>query len=251
MSLLLEAVARRLAVAISRRVVRVVPSSRRGGTALKRLRFLSHLMIGTGIILLGPTSFAQTIGQSPVDSREVVEQPTTLIEMLKNIDVARTRGLLLHRDFYSDANLKKFLGALAIERFSYTKGTGTEGWINDLGRMIRPQDLGNGSQTKGFSFRFHWGITDAGLVDAGLSLSFRGTPSLDFDGVERLFGPNWTLEGPAAPPPDTAFVAPTRPHGNETIEYRYVTPKATQFLHFSFNRDAELNAISVFAKEIK
>lgn len=165
-----------------------------------------------------------------------------------NIDVARKRGLLLREDFYSDVNLKKYLGAMVVERFGCAGEKCTEGWINDLGRMIGPQILDNGTRIKGFSFKFWWRITDAGLVDASLSMNLR--PVVEFNDVERIFGPSWKLTEPF-PNPDEVPTTQTRPHGNEKIEYEYLSTGKSQLLRFGFNANATLNAFSVFAREIR
>jgi hypothetical protein len=214
---------------------------------MKRNGFFAAPLIAAGIFLLCAPIPGQAADVTQTDAQRAQKRtaapgktPTTPLELLQNIKLAFDQGLPLSDDFYTDANLMKFFGGKKVVRVMDDPTAGPQDIVRevtDFGTMVEPVKVGNFA-ISGISLILRRSVSNDGRISGSLALDLlRAVPSLDFDHVTGLYGPNWTV--PKKPKLPHMKPAPARQaHGNAEIEY--LAGDADN--EFTFNPDAVLGA---------
>ena len=184
-----------------------------------------------------PKPIAQQSTVSVKDIYPTVMKPTTLIELLQNIKFALDHQLLLKEDFYTDENMKSFLGGrkVFLEKDDRTEKRG--GFVG-LGQQVKTERKFN----DGISFMFDRKIKESGQVHVELELIIFGEHPANFDAVEQIFGADWhyprnrMVRGHGEVIPST-----TQPHGNAHIEYLTGTGDHQFLIEMEFDHNASLS----------
>ncbi len=208
---------------------------------MKANRTFSATLITAAIVALcAPAPCRGDERQSQTEMASIPQTPTTPFALLQNIKFALDHRLLLREDFYTEANLMQFFGGKKVDRTVGGPNAGPQDVTCELtgfGMMVDPVKVGS-FVVDGMSLLLRRRFLNDGRISGALSLGLlRANPSLSFDEVTKLFGPNWrNSKDPKVPhlKPDP----PRKAHGDAKIEY--VTRDTEHRL--SFNPDAILGS---------
>ena len=192
--------------------------------------------------LLTPPLIDQKNGVSTKEIYAMVKKPTMPIELLQNIKFALDHQLLQNEDFYTDENMKSFLGGRKVfwEKDDHTEKRG--GFVG-LDQMVKTERKFN----DGISFSFDRKIKENGQVQIELELIIFGEHPANFDAVEKIFGTDWhyprnrMVRGHGEVIPSA-----TQPHGNAHIEYLAGAGDRQFLIETEFDHNASLSTARFF-----
>lgn len=135
----------------------------------------------------------------------MVNKPTTPYQILENIKFVVDHDLLLREDFYTDENFNHFFGAVKISQTRHSR-TRMSGGVDGFEAAIDPPiKVGDTNLVMpSLSMTFGREIKPDGIVTAYIELyaTHHHFENVDFDGVTRLFGSDWTYgQQPYSPHP--------------------------------------------------
>jgi len=177
---------------------------------------------------------------------ERITKPENILALLRNIKTAIDDGLLLKEDFYTAANLSKFL--VGIHFGSYPQSDGPHPPLFSIwgfGDICPPQGFGAaGDLIEGLEIRVIRDLRNraSAWVELQISLGEECGPTLKE--LESIFGTQWKSEEQHVLfEPGFQFRAPTAPHGNELITYHYYVHYTEIDQHFTLRYDGRVDQV--------
>lgn len=173
----------------------------------------------------------------------MVQTPTKLIELLRNIKVAVDEDVLVNSRFYSDENLKMWFGGRSIKRDGSDKSTKRDRIeVMDFNDAITKEISAVDAPMSVGIRRNHM----EGRSEVRLDLCFRDQyKQLSFENVAPVFGEGWE-EYPYFPHPrGRIFKAATHPMGNRRIRYLHDDAIVKQSIVLEFQSDGTLYTLDV------
>jgi hypothetical protein len=226
---------------------------------------LSIALAVSGIIVLPTSSIAADVvqpfndrsttgvtGQASFSAKELynmVNKPSTPMQMLENMKFAQDHDFLLREDFYTNENFEKYFGAEKVvnEKADIQEKNILVNAIH-FGNLFKPVKIaGLPEPVPGAQLTLLLKTNQTGNLEAGVNLSIQ-IEGPNFEQVQEVFGSKWKLDntlrlhGPLPPP--------TGPHGNEVWRYTYDSPIASRHVYFEFHGNGTL-AIANFSEEGK
>lgn len=217
--------------------------------AIAGIASLANPVIAADMQKQTPTEQISSAGDTARSAKEMyamIKKPSTLIEVLKNIKLALDQHLLLREDFYTEENLKLFFGGENVAWRKINDPKLQWGDVIDFGSLVEPLILKN-MTLEGISITFLRNVKEDGKTEMRLNLLLRRSNLVGFESIENIFGKGW------APSRDSwrishgeTYIAPTRPHGNERIEYAVNEGDIQSLVDMKFNHDASLSFADFF-----
>ena len=166
-----------------------------------------------------------------------IRTPTTPVEILQNIKFAMDHRLLVRDEFFSNKNLLQLFGGKSVD-WATNNSTRREGSISGFEGMLEPRRIG-AIVLPGIDITFWKIIRENGTVRTCVDLAMREGNDADFESVEKIFGTHWTTSK-ILPSPHRPYVLPTRPHGNQRMDYEARNSNLVDLISMEFNPDATL-----------
>jgi hypothetical protein len=182
----------------------------------------------------------------------MVKKPTTPIEVLKNIKFAVDHELLIREDFYTDENLKRFIGGTRV-KWGTNKPTSKSAVVyglDDIYEGVRGFP-GMGIDVRMDTVDETGKSADHGRIRAGIVVQMgRG---LMVEDVERVLGPPNQVSdayrggGDGGIHSEPMFVLPkTHPLGNTGLEYPFNNPASKAKFAFLIDGDGTVNRYNAY-----